>query len=226
MRFCVRVVPRDNNVCRASSMLLASRRTDVGPRGFTPVAPSDSGFRGARPPDGGQPRTVPQSGTDARVKIVYFILAHLLLFVAYAWAGDADSDGFYVNTCLQVDHPSPAVSIGAAGNFVMAWQRKGQDGTVYTLTEEYNASGAKVSSELTWADHPATPPALNLDSPDNFAVVRTTRFKDGSYDVFARQHDSVGTAVGPEIKVRGSGEEDMPPPSVTLDPSGNVVVVW
>src|SRR2546428_713996 len=67
----------------------------------------------------------------------------------YDAAGVAQGDEFRANTVTAGDQHNPSVASDAAGDFVVAWQSYGQDGSKYGIyAKRYSAAGAAQGGEF------------------------------------------------------------------------------
>jgi len=150
----------------------------------------------------------------------------------YTSAGAPQSGGpGGINTYTTGNQLRPRVASDANGNFVVVWESSGQDGSGNgVFGQRYDASGVAQGGEFrvnafTAGDQAA--PAVASDASGGFVVVWMSDGQDGSsYGVRYRRYDAAGVAQGPGQAVNTYTTGDQFYPSVAMDASGNVVVVW
>ena len=102
----------------------------------------------------------------------------------YNAAGVAQAGEFRVNTYTTDNQSSPSVAMDAAGDFVVAWASRGQDGSNYGIySQRYNAAGVAQDSEIsvnTYTADRQVQPAVAMDSTGDFAVGWRSYGQDGS----------------------------------------------
>jgi hypothetical protein len=69
-------------------------------------------------------------------------------------------------------------------------------------------------------------PSIASDAAGNFVVVWHSYDQEGDAGVFGRRFDVAGNPIGPEFRVNTYTTGDQWNPSVAMDPSGNMIVVW
>lgn len=146
-------------------------------------------------------------------------------------AGAALGAEFQVNTFTAGDQSNPVVAMDAAGDFVIAWQSQGQDGSGLGIyAQRYNAAGAARGTEFrvnTLNVGDQSNPAIASDSAGDFIVAWQSAGQDGSgLGVSAQRYDAGGAAEGGEFQVNGYTVGDQSNPSVAMDPLGHFVVAW
>jgi len=131
----------------------------------------------------------------------------------------------------------PAIAVDSGGNFVVAWvdSRKGNYENCDIYAQRYSSSGIAQGKNFQVNDISGSVdfmsgPSVSLDSGGNF-VVAWVDSRKGNYencDIYAQRYDSSGIAQGNNFQVNDiSGSIDrLSSPSVSLDSSGNFVVVW
>lgn len=146
--------------------------------------------------------------------------------------GGKQGSEFRINTYTTSDQFKPAVSIDGAGNFVVVWQSRFQDGSSYgVFGQRYDAAGGAAGSEFRVNAQTLSSqhsPSVASDDAGNFVVVWTDAGAlDGSESgVFGRRFDSSGNALGSDFQVNSSADLDQRYPSVAADASGDFIVVW
>jgi len=121
----------------------------------------------------------------------------------------------------------------AAGNFVVVWEGPdfGYVGGVFA--RRYASSGAplgpefKVNTEIPWGSSSGVSVATNAAGA--FVVVWSSNYQGyygGFADVRGRRFGRTGAPVGGEFNVASESEGYQVHPDVTMDSSGDFVVVW
>ncbi|HLA63185.1 MAG TPA: T9SS type A sorting domain-containing protein [Rhodothermales bacterium] len=125
----------------------------------------------------------------------------------------------------------PAVGIDRDGDFVVAWQSAGQDGSEYGVyARRFAANGAPAGGEFrvnaTTSGFQGTP-SVAMEASGGFVVAWESGGQDGSgYGVYARRYTADGTAQGGEIGVNTATVNDQIAPSVAMDGAGGFTVAW
>ena len=110
----------------------------------------------------------------------------------YNASGVAQGSEFQVNTYTTNKQESPSVALDADGDFVIAWQSYGQDGSsLGVYAQRYHASGTAQGSEFlvnTYTVGDQYGPALGIDSEGEF-VIAWTSAQDGSNNgIYAQRY--------------------------------------
>jgi hypothetical protein len=135
-----------------------------------------------------------------------------------------------VNTTTTNDQAQPAVAMDPSGNYVVVWWAEHQDAdaTDGIYGQRYNAGGMAQGAEFrvnsSIPGHQSNP-AVAMDANGNFTVVWTSN-QNGNLDVFARQYNAAGTALGAEMQVNTTAAGAQSEAHLAMDSSGNFVVVW
>jgi len=146
-------------------------------------------------------------------------------------AGTPLGPEFRVNTYATGSQAAPWVASDPSGNFVVAWQSDGQDGSSYgVFGQRYANSGAPVGPEFrvnTYSTSSQSLPLVASDSSGNFVVVWRSDTQDGSSGgIFGQRYASSGAPLGPEFRVNTYTTNDQFRQAVASDSSGNFVVAW
>ncbi|MHB8903274.1 MAG: hypothetical protein ACYC6Y_31315, partial [Thermoguttaceae bacterium] len=126
-----------------------------------------------------------------------------------------DHDGDYAVVWIRNGADDPTDSTGA-GVYMRLYDRNDKP-----LTGEILVNTKKIGNQ--------TNPAVAIDADGDLVVVWQSENSsvDGSYDVYARRFNSVGTPLdGAEFRVNTTTQLNQVNPSVAMDNSGNFVVVW
>jgi hypothetical protein len=148
----------------------------------------------------------------------------------YASTGVPLGGEFQVNTYTTGYQVSPSVALDSAGNFVIAWNSLGQDGSSNgVFAQRYGSSGIPQDGEFrvnTYTTGEQTAPSVAADSTGNFVIAWNSP-QDGSYTgIFAQRYASTGAPLGGEFRVNTHTTNIQSSASVASDSVGNFVVVW
>lgn len=112
------------------------------------------------------------------------------------------------------------------GNYVVAWQSDGQDGSGYGVYAQiFSQAGNKVGSEF----------RLNQNAPGDQSDAQIAALPDGGFlvvwttnssGIYAQRFDQGGLAVGNEVSVDGNSGGLQYQPAVTALENGDVTVSW
>jgi hypothetical protein len=146
-------------------------------------------------------------------------------------AGTRRGGQFRVNSYTTNQQQQAVVASDAAGNFVVAWISRDQDGSQYGIfAQRYDSSGAPRGGEFRVNEYTTSwqqQPAVAADAAGRFVVAWYSDGQDGSYgSVFARRYDASGAPQGAEFPVNTSTAQSQFWPSVSQDPHGGFVVTW
>jgi hypothetical protein len=149
----------------------------------------------------------------------------------YAGSGAPLGTLFHVNTYTTDHQIVSSVAADASGNFVVVWQSNAQDGSGFgVFGQRFASTGAPLGSEFrvnTYTSGSQSYPSVAADPSGSFVVVWQSTTQDGSGDgVFGQRYDSSAAPLGPEFLVNTFTGGSQGRPSVSVDASGNFVVVW
>ena len=149
----------------------------------------------------------------------------------YDSAGTPVGSEFQVNTYTTGDQHRPSVAMDASGNFVIAWQSDGQDGSAYgVFAQRYDSAGTAVGSEFpvnTFTSGWQSDPSVGMVANGNFVIAWQSYGQDGFYGgIYAQMYDSGGNMVDSEFQVNTYTTRSQSDPSVAMDASGNLVIAW
>src|SRR5262249_61028221 len=115
-----------------------------------------------------------------------------------------------VNTSTTYSQSGPAVGVGGAGNFVVAWQSYGSAGTdtdSFSIQgQRYDAAGAPLGTEFqvnTYSTSLQLNPAVAIDGTGNFVVVWESFGSVGSdntNNIQGQRYNSAGGAQGGPVQ--------------------------
>jgi hypothetical protein len=142
---------------------------------------------------------------------------------------------FLVNTTTANDQADPVAAMDSTGDFVIAWDSVGQDGTgngggsgVYA--QRYNSAGTKQGREFrvnTFTTNDQIYPSVSMDPAGNFVIAWESVGQDGSgRGIYAQRYNSGGATQGAEFRVNVYTSGDQYGAYVAKDGNGNFVIVW
>lgn len=125
----------------------------------------------------------------------------------------------------------PAVAALGGGEFVVAWESSGQDGSGYGIVaRRLDASGVPVGSEIpvnSFTTGEQSRPAVAADPAGGFVVVWTSTGQDGSGDgVFGRSFDAAGLPQGSDFRINQQTLGGQREPAIAGDAGGGYLVTW
>jgi hypothetical protein len=149
----------------------------------------------------------------------------------YNSAGLTQGAEFRVNGYTTGRQSKPSVATDAAGNFTVAWQSLGQDGSGYGVyAQRYNAAGVAQGGEFrvnTYTAFAQFEPSVAMDAAGNFTVAWASDGQDGSYlGLYAQRYNAAGVKQGGEFQVNTYTTDNQGEPSVAMDSAGNFIVTW
>ena len=124
----------------------------------------------------------------------------------------------------------PVAAVADDGSFVIVWAHESwatDEAAVYG--QRFDATGTALADPLQVsaidADWPDVPDiAMNGDG--GFVVVWAQEPDEEGFDVFARQYDADGTALGDPFQINTTTEGDQDMPAVAMDADGGFIVTW
>ncbi|WP_152968675.1 dockerin type I domain-containing protein, partial [Pseudoalteromonas sp. R3] len=136
---------------------------------------------------------------------------------------------FLVNTHMPENQLSSSVGRLNDGQFVIVWQSKEQDGSVYGIyAQRYDASGSPVGSEFrvnSITDGSQVDPEVATLHDGSFVVVWATNKTDGA--VIAAQHFNVdGTRAGEQVTLHNSAAQSVHGVSISPLSTGGYIIGW
>jgi Ca2+-binding RTX toxin-like protein len=149
----------------------------------------------------------------------------------YNAAGVAQGGEFAVNTFTTSNQSAPSTAIDADGDFVVAWQSYGQDGSVLGIyARRYNMAGVAQGTEFpvnTFTTDAQFSPAVAMDTDGDFVVSWTSYAQDGNDNgVYAQRYNAAGVAQGAEFRVNTETVDIQRNSTVAMDANGNFVIAW
>ncbi|MFO1430153.1 MAG: hypothetical protein U1F76_08445 [Candidatus Competibacteraceae bacterium] len=151
----------------------------------------------------------------------------------YNATGVPQGDEFQVNTYTTNGQFAPAVAMDAAGDFVVAWQSAGQDGTALVVyAQRYDKTGVpqgsefRVSPESLGLDNYS--PAVAMDAAGDFVVTWENQVWASSEPegIYARRYNAVGEPQSAFLVNTYPLTGHPVFPAVAMDAAGDFVVTW
>lgn len=138
---------------------------------------------------------------------------------------------FQVNTYTNNYQGLASVAMDTDGNYVIAWQSNGQDGSLYGIyAQRYNAAGVAQGSEFlvnTVTANRQNKPSVAMDADGDFVIAWQSYTQDGSdYGIYAQRYNAAGVAQGSEFQVNTYTTSSQSTPSVAMDANGDFVITW
>jgi S-layer family protein len=153
----------------------------------------------------------------------------------FSAAGTRLGGEFQVNTYTTGFQYGPTVAMASSGtfdgNFVVAWESAGQDGSGYgVFGQRFNASGTRAGAEFrvnTYTTNDQYGSTVTADARGNF-VVSWQSYTPGiiSEDVMARRFASDGNPRGADFRVNTYTTNGQGNASISSDAVGNFTVAW
>ena len=149
----------------------------------------------------------------------------------YNSAGLAQGSEFRVNTNSGNGQANPSISMDSNGDFVIAWESVGQDGSGFGIyAKRYDNAGVPQGSEFRVNTHTTDSQIQSkaaMDSNGNFVIAWRSDFQDGSAGgIYAQRYDNMGVAQGGEFQVNTYTTYTQVLPSVAIDSDGDFVIAW
>jgi hypothetical protein len=142
---------------------------------------------------------------------------------------------FQVNTYTTADQGNPSIAADATGNFVVAWDSYGSDGTdgsTWSIQgQRYDAGFSPVGGQFqvnSFTTGAQDYPSVASDAAGEFAVVWQSQVHGATdaADVQGRIFDATGGAVGADFQVNTYTTSIQSYPAVASDALGNFAVTW
>jgi phosphoheptose isomerase len=148
----------------------------------------------------------------------------------FASNGSAAGGEFQVNTYTAFAQYHLAVASAANGNFVVAWQSAGQDGSNDgVFARRFTSNGAGVGAEFqvnTYTLSLERTPAIDLESDGDFVIVWRSEQDASGSGITGQRFSSAGARLGPEFGVNAFHTGSQYAPTVGVDDGGSFVVAW
>ncbi len=149
----------------------------------------------------------------------------------FDYQGNRLGGEFRVNTITAGDQVNPTVAMDQMGNYVIAWESYGQDGSgwgVYArrFTAWGGAQGPEFLVNTTTAGN-QNAPAVAMDNAGNFTVVWASDQGGSDTDIYQRSFDKNGVAQGSEVLVNDTTAGNQVSPAVVRNrTTGDFIITW
>ncbi|SFI18346.1 cadherin repeat domain-containing protein [Planctomicrobium piriforme] len=146
-------------------------------------------------------------------------------------AGTAQGSEFKANSYTTRSQSQPAIAADDNGNFVIAWQSFGQDGSGYAVyAQRYTSAGALDGSQFRinarTTGHQMSP-SVARDSDGDFVIAWTSYAQDGSNNsIYAKRFNAAGVLQGSEFRINTFTTDSQSQPSVDMNAAGDFIVAW
>jgi len=147
-------------------------------------------------------------------------------------AGIPEGVEFQVNSYTTSAQRGPVVAADGSGNFVVAWDSSGQDGSYHgVFGQRFSLSGSPLGNEFqvnTYTAETQYAPSIAMGGSGLFLVTwASIGGQDGSFSgVFGQQFNTAGAPMGSEFQVNSYSMHSQKRPQVAPDGLGRFVVVW
>jgi hypothetical protein len=142
---------------------------------------------------------------------------------------------FLVNTYTLGNQARPSVASADDGDFVVAWESAGIDGSGNAvMVQRYDSAGLPQGAAFQANVHTngsQSKPGIAAEADGDFVVAWQSLNQDGTagtgqYGIFARRFSSAGAAQSGEFQVNVFTTGDQRDPAIAADDDGDFVVAW
>jgi hypothetical protein len=146
---------------------------------------------------------------------------------------------FLVNTYTDSIHDEPAIAMNDSGNFVIAWEGKGDPALGGSdlndiMVQRFDSSGNKAGNEIlvnTYKTGVQTRPDVAIFSDGRFVVTWEGQGDPAlgdteMYGCYAQVFDANGSRIGNEFLVNTTTESGQSGPCVATSKTGGFLIVW
>ncbi|MBX7103626.1 MAG: hypothetical protein K1X57_06070 [Gemmataceae bacterium] len=154
----------------------------------------------------------------------------------YGTGGEPLGPEFRVNTFQTGRQTNPTVAMDGGGDFIVAWQSEGQDGSGTGIYgQRFAVDGTPVGTEFavnTFTANDQVSPQAAMNKAGELGIVwvsdhpAVTDPNDTEKSIFVRWYNAAGIAVGPEFPANVYVKDAQEYPGIGLDMNGNMVVTW
>jgi hypothetical protein len=149
----------------------------------------------------------------------------------YNSSGVALGAPFQINTYTTESQRNPSIDLDPDGDFVIAWQSTGQDGSANgVFARRFASTGAPLTGEIPVNSTTAeaqTAPAVAVEPDGDFVVAWHSNLQDGDGSgVFARRFASSGSPLAGEFRANSFTPGGQRYASVDREPDGDFIVTW
>jgi len=148
----------------------------------------------------------------------------------YSAAGQPLGGEFRVNTYTTDRQYGPAIAMDSAGDFVVAWESEGQDGSgegVYA--QRYSAAGVPLGGEFrvnAWTTDYQSTPAIAMNSAGDFVIAWQSGQDGSGSGVYAQRYSAAGVPQGGEFLVNTYTTGSQGLPDIAMDAAGDFAIAW
>lgn len=181
----------------------------------------------------------PSVDTDAQGNVVVVWESQNVIFGTdftifarrYSAAGVPLSGELQVSQTTTGQQHRPVVGVDPQGNFVVAWQVQGRDGSGdAVVARRFDAAGTALADEFLVNQHTTgdqTRPTVDRDAQGGFVVVWQSDGQDGSsWGVYARRYSAAGGALSDEFLANTTTFWFQERPAVSMVPDSRFIIVW
>ena len=135
-----------------------------------------------------------------------------------------------VNTYTTAQQSGPRIASDPAGDYVVVWQSRAQDGSGYGIyAQRFNAAGVPQLSEFrvnTYTTGDQLSPAVAMDTTGDFVITWSSSQNGVNGGIFAQRYNAAGVAQGVEFQVNSNSTIPAGIFAVAMDATGEFVVTW
>jgi hypothetical protein len=148
----------------------------------------------------------------------------------YTSAGVSIGPNVVVNDSTSASQKTPDIAMDIDGNFTVTWEDS-RNGNFDIYARRFDSTGAPIGTDFMVSNAPETAfqyiPSIDMSDSDDFVICWRDNRDDFFYDIYAQRYDSLGTAVGPNLKVNDDpGTAFQLHSSVSIDNRGNCTIAW
>jgi hypothetical protein len=149
----------------------------------------------------------------------------------YSESGNPLGGEFQINEYTTDDQEKPAVASDGAGNFVVVWTSKSQDGSFNSVQgRHYDADGVPFAGEFqvnTYTTGNQAQTAVASADSGEFVVVWASYGQDGwGWSIQGQRYDSDGIPLAGEFQANTHTTTHQHYPAVAMNGDGDFMVVW
>ncbi|MFK7906288.1 MAG: hypothetical protein AB8B69_14245 [Chitinophagales bacterium] len=145
--------------------------------------------------------------------------------------GSPKGNEFRVNTTTASVQSGASVGMDRDGDFVIAWQSDGQDGSGFGIyAKQYDKNGNPTSGEFQVNSHTSSSqvsPSVAMDCDGNFVITWTSDGQDGSGSgIYAQRYNSDGTTNDNEFLVNTHTDNNQEISKIDVACDGHFIITW
>ncbi|MCK4523701.1 hypothetical protein KAU15_02135, partial [candidate division WOR-3 bacterium] len=147
----------------------------------------------------------------------------------YDSAGSVQGTNFMVNNASTAHQYKPSGAMDKTGNFVIVWYDE-RNGNSDIYSQRYDNTGTAQGTNFIVNDDAGTASqheaSVSMDKTGNFVITWMDE-RNSNYDIYSQRYDSTGLAQGTNFIINDdAGVAYQGNPSVSMDKTGNFVIVW